>query len=200
MYEDDMIEDRYLLNFTDLEKRRFRREHNEKLNLMRRGEAVPHSLLDIRYTLNRIYFDDPRVTSFALGARDNLNIGDVIAIRMVVAFDENSNCQDVRLENVGLTDFGAGLILKTLKKKSLKTLSLRGNDKLTDITFDQLDQLLSKADNRWEKVYLDDGRMSPKMRQRLLSHPNVVLGAEPKHIRIARQTPVRPISAEQHTL
>lgn len=200
MYEDCTIEERYLLNFTDLEKRLFRRKRAEKANQPELANTLPISPLEVRYILNRIYFDDPRDTAFTLGPKDKIVNGDAIAIRMGVAFSENTHCQEVRMDSVNLTDWGAGLILETFKKKSLNVLSLKGNDKLTDSTFEQIDRMLSEPQNSWKQVCLDGGQMSDKMRQRLMSHPNVILENTPKCIRIcSRQNPIRQLSAE-HTL
>ena len=189
MFEDHTVEQKYLWNFSKWERIRMERMQQEHLNGELKEEASKEKndpLLEVRYVLNRIYFNDERDTSFAIGSEHGVKTGDVWAIRISTAFQDNNICRDVRLESMGLTDRGAYLILKTLRGKSLKMLSLKGND-LTETTFSQIDKILSEPNNQWEKVDLGEVDLKDDLLKRLTAHPQVILTQKPQKIAHQKQ-------------
>ena len=189
MFEDHTVEQKYLWNFSKWERVRLERMQQEHLNGKVKEDSPKGKddpLLEVRYVLNRIYFNDSRDTHFAIGPEHGIETGDVWAIRISTAFQDNNVCRDVRLESMGLTDQGASMILKTLAGKSLKMLSLKGNN-LTEETFSRIDKILSEPNNQWEKVDLGEVDLKDDLLKRLKMHPQVVVTQNPQKIAHQKQ-------------
>ena len=103
MYEDRTVEDRYLTNFSSLEKIWFRHDQHRKREYPRAFNnylryllendksfpifemANPTTALEIKYILNRISQNDSRDTSFDLLYSDNIRDGDKSAYMLAKA-------------------------------------------------------------------------------------------------------------------
>ena len=181
MYEDRTIEERYLYNFSPAEKAAFIRhetrqhellaEYQLKLDtLMAEGStaifrnndpSIPTDPLEIKYILNRIAANDPRDTSFELGAIDDISNGDQYAIQIARSFQTNTACKIVILGHMNLTDKGLLPILSVLRKKELLTLDISGNP-LTDKSFARIDRISREPNNLWHHVKLGTVELSPE--------------------------------------
>lgn len=194
------IEDRYLHNFSEEEKIFFRRRiqasikhmdwYQTKLKSMILEESraifrnngidpAGNTALEIRYALNQVAANDPRMLAFELGYEDGVSRPDRLALDIAKAFRNNTNCKIVELDRIGLTDNGMLPILSVLKDKELHKLNIR-NNKITDASYQVLDAILSNPETQWGKVYLGTMKMSPERAKSLSRHKNLTFEtAEP---------------------
>jgi len=172
MYEDRTVEEKYLYNFSDQEKKDFiaaQQKRQEELSQYRMrfnrliaygtsgifSNYEPRSTtpLEIRYILNRIAANDPRDQAFELGWVDSILNGDQYALQIARAFQNNTVCHRVVLRDIGLTDKGMAPILSSLKDKDLSLLDIGGN-KLTEESFRTIDHIFAHPQNAWQHVRL----------------------------------------------
>ena len=194
------IEDRYLHNFSEGEKKAFKRCINASIKHMEWYQSKLDSMiieespsifrnngidpngsteLEIRYALNQVAANDPRMQAFELGYEDGISRPDRLALDIAKAFRNNTNCKIVELDEIGLTDNGMLPILSVLKDKELYSLNIR-NNKITDASYQVLDDVLSNPETQWGKVYLGVREMSPERAKSLSRHKNLIFEtAEP---------------------
>ena len=187
------IEDKYLTNFSPKEATAFRRhiarrreimeEFQIKLGVLmdtdspaffREPPTWPTRPLEIKYILNRIAANDPRDKSFTLSAIDDQGGWDPspLAFHVVKAFQTNTKCKRVELSWVRLTDKDMLPILSVLRKKELDVLDIHGN-KITDKTYQVLDQILADPENKWHQVKLGKVNLSPERLAAFSKYPNL---------------------------
>lgn len=170
--ESGEIEEKYLSNFSVEEKvalyhqqqarKNALQDHETRLlSLIYKGAPVffsscnpeKKSALEIRYILNKIAANDPRDTTFALHRIDCVANADRLALQIAKAFQTNSVCQHVVLNNIGLTDKGMLPILSVLQNKELRMLDI-GENKISDESFQAIETILSNPENKWHQVKL----------------------------------------------
>jgi len=143
-------------------------------------DPVGSCSLAIKYALNQVAADDPKMRAFELGLEDGILKPDRLALDIAKAFQNNTQCKTVVLDRVGLTDNGMLPILSVLKDKELHELDIR-NNKITDTSYQVLDDILSNPKTRWSHVELGVTEMTPERAKSLSGHKNISFKAvEPR--------------------
>ncbi len=169
------FDEKYLYNFTEWEKVLFRRQsHREQVDfegweqkffellysdssaIFGNDDPKPFSKLDVKYTINRLALNDPKLTHLPFGCGDKV-AGNSDAIKIAKAIKGNTYCQTYEFRHCGFSDRGAILILKALKDKEVSiTLA---DAYLSDTTFKYALQVMNDAHNQWKQ--LDFGPIAP---------------------------------------
>ena len=189
----EQVEKKYLHNFSREEKKvfclhiqkeqEFSKRIKQKLDrlmaedcsaVFREGEDGPRpsTALDIKYTLNQIAANDPRVSIFGLSGVDAIDNPDRLALDIAKAFRNNTNCKIIYLNGIGLTDNGMLPILRTLGKKELYELGIMGNQ-ITGKSLDALVTIMSRLGKRWGIVNLGKVQLTPEQEYALERYPNL---------------------------
>ena len=179
----ESIEKGYLWNFSRSERQSFYHEHqqrekqlgyyNAKLHIMvamndpaifSNDEPHPSSPLEIKYTLNRIYMNDPREKELLLNQNDPVSNKDNSFVKSVVwAFEDNTFCKKVVLNGVrfsfgwhkrGFNDDEATQILDALSDKKLTELTFTSYPLLTDKTYQKIANIITHPRNSWAHITL----------------------------------------------
>ena len=191
MYEDHSVEEKYLYNFSDKEKKVFYQQQNEwhshmnqyEMNLMsliyldsseifENWISERNSSLEIKYVLNRIAANDERDTALELNEYDGVLRADKLALHIAKSFQKNTLCKKIILHQIGLTDRGMLPLLRVLRHKELDFLDISGN-KITDRTVSMITDILANPNTRWKEIRLGKVRLSQKQRESLKKYPNV---------------------------
>ena len=179
----ESIEEGYLWNFSLREQKAFLREHRNRQNDIRHFsgklfelmaadspaifanyDPYPSSPLEIKYTFNRIYMNDPREKELTLN-RDDPPAPEnrPYAKKIVWAFEFNTFCRTVALNGVqtregwhkrGFNDQEADHILDALSDKKLDEFSFTSYPLLTDVTYLKIANILMRPNNQWKHVTL----------------------------------------------
>lgn len=198
---EEEIEDRYLSNFSEKEKNRFRRhiekvrkivaDHQIQWNMMvaidsptRCGQRVtlPSHLLELKYILNKIAANDPQNTALELRKENGCKAPDRLALDIAQAFKNNTHCKRVVLQGIGLTDNGVLPLLSAFRHKKLLFLDLSGNQ-LTDTSYQAIDRVLSDSETQWDYVRLGNVTTTLKTVKALRQHPNLAFVSIPPKTR-----------------
>ena len=193
----ESIEEKYLFNFSDKEKKAFRQEHilnrrlfyksqarlyellaRESPAIFRNEPSIPSSIYEIRYTFNRLKKNDPRETELLLDMTDPIVRNDFCVSQIVDSFKNNTCCQTVVLNGVRLfppemtgirsfNDDEALTILQALSHKKLSELTFANAPLLTDKTFQYIATAISDRKNQWGHVTLGDVVMAPTLAKKL---------------------------------
>ena len=200
---EEEIEDRYLHNFSEKEKNCLRRhiqkvrkivsEHQIQWNMMvaidspihyGQGVTLPSHVLELKYILNKIAANDPKNTTFELRKGNRVKAPDRLALDIAKAFKNNTHCQRVVLQGMGLTDEGLLPLLSTFRKKKLLFFDLSGNN-LTDMSYQAIDRVLSDSETQWDYVRLGNVTTTLETVKALRAHENLsFISIPPKTRRI----------------
>ena len=162
MYEDLTIEEKYLHNFSEAEKKRLFMSVSERRAAVAKKErqlaekiaaddpnpfiswTIPlgHIACEIKYVLNRIAANDPKGIAFELTHGDSVQNADRLALDIANSFRNNTVCNKVVLSHIGLTDNGMVPLLHALSGKKLYLLDIAGNQ-VTDKSLKVLDTILA---------------------------------------------------------
>jgi len=189
MYEDHTVESKYLQNFSDKEKRRFKAEQRCMQHQLSEYKASiyrllgedspaiwanyihPNTRLEIKYVLNRIAANDQRDIAFELSNIDYLPATNVLATDMVHSFAKNTACKQVVLSHVGFKEEEMIQVLNGLRHNELNLLALRGN--MTEKSLQILDTILTDPATHWQKVQLAEMRINSEQGKSLQKHLNI---------------------------
>lgn len=191
MYEDHSVEEKYLYNFSDKEKKEFCAQQRSLRKAMNDYEINLRSLvylnsdsifgdfgpegntsLEIKYVLNRIEANDSRDTVFELCDLDNVRNADKLALRMAKAFHKNTICTRIFLHKIGVSDRGLLPLLRVLRHKKLNLLDISGNE-ITNRTICMVEKILANPNTQWKDVRLGKITLSRKQRESLKKYPNL---------------------------
>ena len=191
---DEQIEEKYLHNFSEGEKEAFRshvkrsRKHMAKYQarldaliaedspaIFCNDDPKPICELDVKYVLNRIAANDPRDTAFELGRGDLIQPADWWALEIAKAFQNNTVCHRVILQDLGMTEKGLAPILHMLRRKRLSVLDIRGNKMKDPVSL--LGGVLSDPTTHWEEVRLGKIKLAPDQSKELAKYPNLSFNA-----------------------
>ena len=179
------IEEKYLWNFSPLERALFHWQHRARQEKFGRYEQKvfeliatdspaifanyepkPSTSFEIKYTLNRIRLNDPRETELTLSHIDPIPSKRLSYAKLISwAFKDNTYCQTVVLNGVlakegwhsrGFNDLEAEKILDVLSDKKLKEFTFTSYPLLTDVTYLKIGNILARSDNHWSHVTLGD--------------------------------------------
>jgi len=191
------IEDRFLWNFSPLEKRHIYQEQKKwqacfakyQIKLYRllsedspaifsNDEPSASLPLEIKYTFNRLYQNDPRETELTLDHCDPIpDKRDSYVDRIVWALKNNTYCRTIILNGIqtttglfkrrGLNDTDAQTILKVLRDKKLQELTITGAPLLSETTFSSMADFINTSTNKWHHITLGNISVTTETAKRL---------------------------------
>ena len=189
------IDERYLVNFTEKEKKKFHQEQAQKDNDLAAYEGKLchmvysdspdifanhlieyNSPLEVKYMLNRVLMDDPKCHSFQLTRGDGVKGMSVFDIGF--AFANNTHCHNLELSGFKLKSFDLIWLLNALKKNKLESLNLAGND-FNDNALTYLLHQMVQPQNAWQNVKLGALSVDAEMQKKLKEQSRISFQVKP---------------------